>query len=124
MYDVTEAETREINALFTFPGQKCDEAKLRLALATPQETFLGVDLHETICEKAAILLVHLLKHKPFQSANRQTAWVVSFSFLQRNGIRLVHLPPQEICDLVVAVEQGSWDARQVAEFFESNIELS
>lgn len=68
------------------PGIK-DLGLLESALAVPQATFDGVDLHETLAEKAAAYLYHVVKNHAFVDGNKRTGLACALVFLELNGFR-------------------------------------
>jgi death-on-curing protein len=61
---------------------------LASAMAMPQQSFKGEELHRTIYEKAAAYMYHVIKNHPFFDGNKRTGVIVSLVFLQRNGENL------------------------------------
>jgi death on curing protein len=48
-----------------------DLGLLNLAMAMPQQSFMGEELHQTIYEKAAAYLYHLVMNHPFFDENKR-----------------------------------------------------
>jgi death-on-curing protein len=53
----------------------------------PQATFSGADLHETLPEKAAAYLFHVVKNHAFVDGNKRTGLACALVFLELNGYR-------------------------------------
>jgi death on curing protein len=70
------------------PGVK-DLGLLESAIAMPQATFGGQDLHETLAEKAAAYLFHVVKNHAFVDGNKRTGLACALVFLELNGHRWV-----------------------------------
>ena len=66
------------------------------AVARPQATFDGVDLYDTIFDKAAALLQSLLKNHPFVDGNKRTALTSAGIFLKMNGYNLKNYHEEEV----------------------------
>lgn len=64
-----------------------DLGLLQSALAMPQATFSGADLHETLAEKAAAYLFHVVKNHAFGDGNKRTGLACALVFLELNGYR-------------------------------------
>lgn len=61
---------------------------LDAALAQPQMTFSGVDLYETLPEKAAALCFSIVMNHPFIDGNKRVGHAAMEVFLVRNGLCL------------------------------------
>ncbi len=62
-----------------------DLGLLESAVARPQATFDGVDLHPDLFPKAAVLMHAIIKNHPFMDGNKRTGVVAVGLFLQLNG---------------------------------------
>lgn len=58
------------------------------ALATPMPVF-GEDVHPTLDEKAAVLLVAVMRNHALADGNKRLAWFVTVAFLELNAVDLV-----------------------------------
>lgn len=65
-----------------------DLGRLAAAVARPQATFEGVDLHAGLFQKAAALMESLALNHPFVDGNKRTAITAAALFLLQNGCRL------------------------------------
>ncbi|ACV63765.1 death-on-curing family protein [Desulfofarcimen acetoxidans DSM 771] len=79
-----------------------DEAALQDALAGPQATVLGEDAYSTVDEKAAVLLDHMIKEKPFKTANRRTGLLTYLVFLYVNNHQIT-VSSDKLVELVDSV---------------------
>lgn len=59
---------------------------LESAVARPQATFDGSDLHPTLFDKAAALMQSLIVNHPFVDGNKRVAITAAGLFLVRNGL--------------------------------------
>ena len=59
---------------------------LASAVASPQATMFGEDLHPHIFSKAAALLRSIAQNQPFSDGNKRIAWLAMRVFLASNGI--------------------------------------
>jgi death-on-curing protein len=62
-----------------------DLGLLESAVARPQATFDGVELHGDLFQKTAALFHALLKNHPFVDGNKRTAVTAAGMFIQANG---------------------------------------
>lgn len=64
-----------------------DEGMLESAIASPLQSFGGVDLYPTIIEKAARLAFCIVLDHPFFDGNKRIGALSLFSTLELNGIK-------------------------------------
>jgi len=88
---------------------------LESALAMPQASFAGQELHATRHEQAAAYLFHLAQNHPFVDGNKRTGLATCLVFLGLNEIRLA-ASEDEVVDLVLRVASGSASKSDVAVF--------
>jgi death on curing protein len=96
-----------------------DRGLLESALAMPEATFSGSELHATPDEKAAAYLFHLVKNHPFVDGNKRVGLAVALTFLALNDI-LVGATDDELVDLVLGVAEGRRSKADVAVFLEAH----
>lgn len=77
------------------PGIR-DIGLVESAMARPQASFDGQDLHPTVFDKAAALLQSLLKNHPFVDGNKRTALTSAGIFLLLNGCTLLNSHEDEV----------------------------
>ena len=77
------------------PGIR-DIGLVESAVARPMATFDGVDLYETVFDKAAALLQSLLKNHPFVDGNKRTALSSAGIYLKINGYDLKNYHEEEV----------------------------
>jgi death-on-curing protein len=94
------------------PGIK-DIGLLESALAMPQASFDGVDLHETLSEKAAAYLFHVVKNHAFVDGNKRTGLAVALVFLELNGFRW-EASDSDLIALTLSVASGARSKAAVA----------
>jgi len=61
---------------------------LELAVATPETTLFGTELHDTLNTKAAAMMHEVIKLHPFVDGNKRTAFLAVDTFLRLNGYEL------------------------------------
>lgn len=92
-----------------------DRALLESALAMPRAAFAGHELHESLFEKAAAYLFHLVRNHPFIDGNKRVGLAVCLVFLRLNGVA-IRASDDELVDLVVGVAGGTTAKADVAVF--------
>jgi death-on-curing protein len=96
-----------------------DVGLLESALAMPQASFQGVELHPTLHEQAAAYLFHLVKNHPFVDGNKRVALAVALVFLELNGTS-VSASEDELVDLTVGAAAGSVSKAEAATFLRTH----
>lgn len=98
-----------------------DRGLLESALAMPEATYAGQDLHPSLPEKAAAYLFHLVKNHPFVDGNKRVGLAVALVFLAMNGVR-VRATDDELVDLVMGIAEGRSSKSDVAVFLRTHAE--
>jgi len=102
------------------PIEVRDLGLLDAAVHRPRASVLGQDAYPDLLTKAAALLHSLARNHPLVDGNKGLAWLATFVFCAKNGVRLD--PDDDAAyDLVVAVAAGELDdvgeiARVLASF--------
>ena len=94
-----------------------DRGLLESAVAMPQSSFGGKDLHTGLAGKAAAYHFHLCANHSFIDGNKRVAVAASEVFLLINGHEL-SASDDEIEELTLGVATGKLSKDQVVEFFE------
>jgi death-on-curing protein len=92
-----------------------DRAALESALAMPRATYAGLDLHDSLAEKGAAYLFHLVKNHAFLDGNKRVGLATCLVFLRLNGVT-VRATDDELIDLVLGVIAGARSKSDVAVF--------
>ncbi len=82
-----------------------DRGLLASALAMPQATFGGEELHATATEQAAAYLFRVTKNHPFVDGNKRTGLACCLLFLRLNGTR-IRATDDEVVQRVEGVASG------------------
>jgi death-on-curing protein len=82
-----------------------DRGKLEGAAMRPQASFGGVLLYPSIYSQAAALLHGVSQAHGFLDGNKRTAWVSGLTFLDRHGIEIALVSPEEMSDFMVEVAE-------------------
>ncbi|MDN5687940.1 MAG: Fic family protein [Brachybacterium sp.] len=99
--------------------------KLDGAMKAPAASWDGVDLHETVFIKAAVLLRGVAVAHAFEDGNKRLAWLLIDFFLDLNGYALGEIDPHEVNDVVrAACEHDSITLDGIAAWLERHSEPS
>lgn len=98
-----------------------DLGTLQMAVARPQVSFGGVELHEGLFRKAAALLEALISAHPFVDGNKRTAATAAGLFLELNGRPLV-ATSEELEIFVLDVATSKPGASEIAQWLEARSE--
>lgn len=85
---------------------------LEMCVGQLQASAFGEEVYPSIYEKAAILLVQLIKKHPFHNANKRTAFLATFVFLKING-QLLAIDQKDAVNLVVYIATYDKDFDQL-----------
>ena len=110
--EVALIHARLIERITGDPGL-LDLRRLESAVARPQATFAGDDLYPSVWDKAAALMLSLVRNHPFIDKGERTALVATGLFLERNGYTLT-ATNDEAYALMVEVALGRRDRDTVA----------
>jgi death on curing protein len=88
------------------------------AVHMPQAQFGGEFLHTTIFHMAAAYGFHLCQNHPFIDANKRTAGMVMFTFLQLNGLEVI-ATEVDYYHTMMAVAGGQMNKEQLAEWLQT-----
>ncbi|WP_173923115.1 type II toxin-antitoxin system death-on-curing family toxin [Agromyces sp. Marseille-P2726] len=85
------------------------------ALAAPMPVF-GEDVHPTLDEKAATLLLAVMRNHALADGNKRLAWLVTAAFLELNGVDLVVDDVDAADRFLRSVASGDVEPADVAEW--------
>jgi death-on-curing protein len=111
---VLRVHTHQIATYGGSPGIR-DVGLLESALAMPETTAFGEDLHPSLHEKAAAYLFHLTKNHPFIDGNKRVGLAVCLTFLALNGV-WVKATEDEVVGLVLGTVSGERSKADIAVF--------
>jgi death-on-curing protein len=92
-----------------------DRGLLDSALAMPEASYGGDELHPTLFEKAAAYLFHLVKNHPFVDGNKRVGLAACLAFLAMNDC-LIDATDHELVTLVLAIAEGRQSKADIAVF--------
>ncbi|MGC3333279.1 type II toxin-antitoxin system death-on-curing family toxin, partial [Enterococcus faecium] len=79
-----------------------DANALEMCVGQLRASAFGEEVYSSIYEKAAILLIQLIKKHPFHNAKKRTAFLATFEFLKING-QLLAIDQKVAVNLVVYI---------------------
>ena len=88
---------------------------LESAVASPFNSYAGVDYYPTIQEKAARLAYGLIKNHPFIDGNKRIGILVMITFLESCEI-ILDCSDDELVELGLSVADSSLDHKDILEF--------
>ena len=97
-----------------------DLGLLESAVARPKATFDSKDLYPDLFTKAAALMNSLINNHPFVDGNKRTALLVSFAFLDVNGLE-VTASQEDAYLTILGLAAGEISKDQLAQWFDRNL---
>lgn len=116
--EVLEIHRDQIERYGGEPGIR-DVGLLQSAIGMPATGYKGQYLHETLFDKAAAYLFHIVNNHAFIDGNKRTGAVCAVVFLLLNGIE-VDADEEEFEHLVLSVTSDKVGKQEIAEFFRNN----
>ncbi len=95
-----------------------DENLLSSALAQPQMTAFGKDIHKSLVEKASAYGFHVCKNHPFNDGNKRIAIVLMDMFLQINGWEII-ATEEDAYSIMMNLASGNCTKQQLAEWLKN-----
>jgi death-on-curing protein len=96
-----------------------DPGLLESALARPRNIFLYAEEPPSLARLAATYAKGIVANHPFVDGNKRTAFLVSLTFLSRNGLRVTS-PKENRVVTFWKLAEGSLSEDQLTEWFEKN----
>jgi len=85
------------------------------ALHAPAAGFGDTDFYPDFVEKAAVLVVRLVKNHPLPDGNKRAAWVTLRMFVEINGWSWNPTPTVDEAErAMLAIASGKWDQDEMA----------
>lgn len=91
-----------------------DRGLMEAAVMTPQATFGGELLLESLDQMAASYLVGLVGNHPFVDGNKRTGIFAALQFLELNGVTISEAHTTMLTELTLSVAQGELKREAVA----------
>jgi death-on-curing protein len=86
---------------------------LELALELPKKSLYGHELYPDLFEKAAVLMMELIKGHPFEAANKRTGYMAAVTFLDENGY-CIESNVDDAVSLTIRIAMDKVDVEEVA----------
>lgn len=103
----------DIDSSIIFPSN------LELALESPQRILFGKMVYVTLYEKAATLMVNLIKLHPFLDGNKRTGLLATIAFLEQNGRGFRRNANSEV-DVSVKTAECTLNLPELTDWIKSN----
>jgi death-on-curing protein len=100
-----------------------DKKLLDSAINRPFATFDGIELYDSIEEKAAAIVQSILTNHPFFDGNKRTGYVLMRLFLRLNGKDII-AAENEKYDFVISIAQGKMNIDQITKWIIEKVVLS
>lgn len=101
------------------PGIR-DIGLLESAIEMPKAMMFGKFLHETIYDKGAAYLFHIVQNHPFNDGNKRTGALSTLLFLDSNGVQL-HFSDEEYEEFIILVASGKKNKHEISEFLAQKV---
>jgi death-on-curing protein len=96
-----------------------DPGMLESAIMRPRNLWAYADMLPSLTRLAAAYAFGISSNDPFVDGNKRTALVVSFAFLDTNGIA-VTASQEDAYDTILTLAAGETGEQQIAEWFDRN----
>lgn len=117
-FDVLQIRTKLAATLHT-SFEELNLSALQSALAAPRQSMFGEELRPTIWDKAAVLLLLLIKNHPFYDGNKRIALSAVNEFLRRNGWDLT-LDLAQATPFTTTIAAGRADTHAIITWLQSH----
>ncbi len=94
-----------------------DIGLLLSAIEMPKATMFGEHLHESIFDKAAACLFHIVCNQAFIDGNKRTGAAVTLIFLKQNGYEIKY-NIVDFEEMVCQVAQGFFSKQEISNFLQ------
>jgi death on curing protein len=119
-FDVLQIRTRLASRLHA-RFDMMNVPNLQSALAAPRQVLFGEEMHPSLWDKAATLLVALIRNHPFYDGNKRIAMEATSEFLRRNGWTL-GTTPEEATAFTTAIATHEAEVEQVEQWLREHAE--
>jgi len=96
-----------------------DQGLLESALAMPEAGFAGEYLHNSLFDKAAAYLYHVVKNHPFVDGNKRAGMLFADTFLRLHGYYFPTEREEELYALTLRVASEPIGKEEIAKAFET-----
>lgn len=106
-------------SLFGGPSGVRDYGLLESALARPKNVWAYAEDQPSLSRLAAAYVFGISSNRPFVDGNKRTAMVVSFAFLDVNGLEVIAIQEDAVL-ATMALAAGEMTEDQLTEWFQHN----
>jgi len=96
-----------------------DRGAVESVVATPQQSFFGKEIHDTVFKKAAVYLFQIAMNHPFVDGNKRTAITAAGIFLEENGYMLA-MEDGVAEDFMVHIVEDKLEREAIADWLKSH----
>jgi death on curing protein len=114
--DVLDLHAQQIDRYGGSPGVR-ERSLLESATMTPQASFGGTFVHDSLFAMAAAYAFHIAENQPFVDGNKRAALASCLVFLELNGVS-VSDPKGELYEAMIAVSARALDKVGLAKLLE------
>lgn len=98
-----------------------DQGSLESALARPFQSYGGVDLYESVYQKAAAIGESIIINHPFLDGNKRTGYLLMEALLRVHDIRIKALD-EELYNFVISIATGEIHYEEIVVWLQKNCE--
>lgn len=99
-----------------------DPAALDMTVNQPKQEVFSRELYPTIYDKAAILVINLVKRHPFHNANKRTALVALLTFFKMNG-HTIRFSREEAVQFILEITTSDKAFDQLKDTVSANLKV-
>lgn len=92
---------------------------LRYMLEAIRDPLFGVELYQTVIDKAAGMAWYLITRHPFHDTNKRTALELAIEFLEINGL-YTSFDPADVIDTVIRASNGDLTYQEFRDWIAAN----
>jgi death on curing protein len=112
--DVLELHAQQLNSYGGSAGIR-SQSLLESAVMTPQASFDGQFVHQTIFEMAAAYAFHIAENQPFVDGNKRTGLAAALVFLGLNGHPEIEDPAGELYEAMMSIAARTLNKKGLSE---------
>jgi len=109
----------EIEQMYGIDSTIIQPSNLDISVEAPKRNIFGVEVFNSLIEKAAALMWNILKLHPFLNGNNRTGLAATSLFLERNGRELTSDSANEV-NACRVTSSCDWEVDNVSEWIQNN----
>lgn len=110
---------KEIAQMYGIDSTILQPSNIDISVEAPKRKISGIDIFNTLIEKAAVLMWNILKLHPFVDGNNRTGLAATSLFLELNGRELTSIPESEVC-ACRATSSCAWELDNISAWIQTN----